>query len=121
MTSDFDVLCKKVLEIDKNIRSARVINGVGRLIAGGMRTGVESLESLKNDELLFMNLALEVKLRHDFDDEFGVVDFAIFHRKKIIIMSFPFDENVLYVSAEKQIDFKKTSFKILEMLDKQIL
>lgn len=95
-----------------------MINGVGRLIAGGMRNGVESLEGLKKDELLFMNLALEVKLRHDFDDEFGAVDFAIFHRVKIIIMSFPFNENALYVSAEKQIDFKKIPFKILKIMDK---
>jgi hypothetical protein len=63
LISDFDALCKKVLEIDKNLRSARVINDVRRLIAGGMRAGVESLESLKNDELLFMNLAPEVKLK----------------------------------------------------------
>ena len=91
---------------------------MGRLIAGGMREGVESLEGLKKDELLFMNLALEVKLRHDFDDEFGKVDFVIFYRDKIIIMSFPFDDNVLYVSAEKQIDFKKIPFEILRIMDK---
>lgn len=95
-----------------------MINGIGRLIAGGMREGVESLEGLKKDELLFMNLALEVKLRHDFDDEFGKVDFVVFYRGKIIIMSFPFDDNVLYVSAEKQIDFKKIPFEILKMMDK---
>lgn len=118
MISDLDVLCKKVLEIDKNIRSARVIDGIGRLIAGGMRKGVESLEGSKKDELLFMNLALEVKLRHDFDEEFGKVDFVVFYRGKIIIMSFPFDNNVLYVSAEKQIDFKKIPFEILKIMDK---
>lgn len=65
-----------------------------------------------------MNLALEVKLRHDFDDEFGVVNFVVFHREKTIIMSFPFDENALYVSAEKQIDFKRIPFEILKILDK---
>ncbi|MGI0060205.1 MAG: DUF6659 family protein [Nitrosotalea sp.] len=118
MIPDFNILCEKILEIDKDIRSARVISGMGRLIAGGMREGIESLEGSKNDELLFMNLALEVKLRHDFDDEFGAVDFVVFHREKIIIMSFPFDENVLYVSAEKQIDFKKTPLEILKILDK---
>jgi hypothetical protein len=91
---------------------------MGRLIAGGMRKGVGSLEGVKKDELLFMNLALEVKLRHDFDDEFGPVDFVVFHRGKVIIMSFPFSENVLYVSAEKQIDFKKIPFEILKIMDK---
>ena len=115
---DFDVLCKKVLEIDSNIGSARVINGSGRMIAGGMRNGMESLEGLEKDELLFMHWALEVKLRHDFDEEFGTVDFCIFHRGKIILMSFPFDNNVLYVSAEKQIDFKKIPFEILKIMDK---
>ncbi len=83
-----------------------------------MRDGVESLEGLKKDELIFMNLELEVKLRHDFDDEFGKVDFVVFYRGKIIIMSFPFDDNVLYVSAEKQIDFKKIPFEILKIMDK---
>ncbi|MGI0075307.1 MAG: DUF6659 family protein, partial [Nitrosotalea sp.] len=70
MIPDFNTLCEKILEIDKDIRSARVINGMGQLIADGMRKGIESLEGSKNYELLFMNLALEVKLRHDFDDAF---------------------------------------------------
>lgn len=34
--SNFDVICKKVFELDEKIRSARIINGKGKLVAGGI-------------------------------------------------------------------------------------
>ena len=116
--SNFDSICKEVFELDEKIRSARIINGKGKLVAGGMRQGLKSLEDAKKDEMLFMELSLRVRMRHEFDDEFGKVEFSLSYRGKVILMSFPMGENVLFVSSERQLDLGKNPFNILEIIKK---
>ena len=113
---DFDAICEKVFKVDDKIRSVRVINNKGKLIAGGMRQGLKALEDVKKDEMLFMELSLRVRMRHEFDEEFGPVEFSLSYRGKIILMSFPVNENVLFVTAERQLDLNKIPFKILEII-----
>ena len=113
---DFDAICEKVFKSNDKIRSARVINNKGKLIAGGMRQGLNALEDAKKDEMLFMELSLRVRMRHEFDEEFGPVEFSLSYRGKIILMSFPVNENVLFVTAERQLDLNKIPFKILEII-----
>jgi hypothetical protein len=116
--SNFDVICKEVFELDEKIRSARIINGKGKLAAGGMREGLKSLEDAKKDEMLFMELSLRVRMRHEFDEEFGKVEFSLSYRGKVILTSFPIGENVLFVSSERQLDLGKIPFNILEIIKK---
>lgn len=116
--SNFDEICKEVFELDEKIRSARIINDKGKLEAGGMRQGLKSLEDAKKDEMLFMELSLRVRMRHEFDEEFGKVEFSLSYRGKIILMSFPMGENVLFVSSERQLDLGKIPFNILEIIKK---
>jgi len=66
-------ICQKIIKMDPKIRSARIINSRGHLVAGGMKTGLESLESQKQDEMMFMELALRVRMRHEFDILFLVL------------------------------------------------
>ena len=113
---DFDAICEQVFKIDEKIRSARVINNKGKLIAGGMRQGLRALEDAKKDEMLFMELSLRVRMRHEFDEEFGPVEFSLSYRGKVIVMSYPMIENVLFVSTERQVDLNKIPFKILEII-----
>ena len=116
--SNFDAICKEVFELDDKIRSARIINGKGKLVAGGMRQGLKSLEDAKKDEMLFMELSLRVRMRHEFDEEFGKVEFSLSYRGKVILMSFPMGDNVLFVSSERQLDLGKNPFNILEIIKK---
>ena len=116
---DYDAVCQKIMLIDQNMRSARVINGRGHLIAGGMKSGMMALENEKQDEMMFMEIALRVRMRHEFDKEFGPVSFSLSYRGKVIIYSFPLeDNNVLLVSSEREADFGKIPFKIMKILGK---
>ena len=81
-----------------------------------MKHGLQSLEDAKKDEMLFMELSLRVRMRHEFDEEFGPVEFSLSYRGKVILMSFPIGENVLFVSAERQLDLGKIPFLILEII-----
>jgi hypothetical protein len=114
---EFDILCDKVFKIDDKIRSCRVINNKGKLEAGGMRKGLNALEDTKKDEMLFMELSLRVRMRHEFDEEFGPVEFSLSYRGKIIVFSYPMrNERVLLVTTERQIDLNKIPFEILKLL-----
>lgn len=113
---DFDTICKKIFELDSKIRSARIINNKGRLVGGGMRDGLQSLEQAKKDEMLFTELTLRARMRTEFDKEFGSVEFSMSYREKVIFISFPMDENILLISGEKELDFKKIPFQILKII-----
>jgi len=114
---EFEILCDKVFKIDDKIRSCRVINNKGKLEAGGMREGLKALEDSKKDEMLFMELSLRVRMRHEFDEEFGAVEFSLSYRGKIVVFSFPMkDEKVLLVTTERQVGLDKVPFEILKLL-----
>ena len=114
---DYFKLSNVVKELDPKIRFAGVINERGRLVAGGMKEGVEPLESQKEDEVLFMELALKAKMRKEFDKQLGSVNFAISLREKAIAMSFPIvNSDILYVFADPNVDYQKIIGKIISSI-----
>ena len=115
---ELESICQDILKLHPKMRSARFINARGHLVAGGMKDVLLSLEAKKQDEMMFMELALRVRMRHEFDNEFGIVHFSLSYRDKVIVMSFPLsDDNVLLVSREKDKNFEDIPFKILELID----
>ena len=114
---ELDKICQKIIKIDPKMRSARIINSRGHLVAGGMKKGIMSLEAQKQDEMMFMELALRVRMRREFDSEFGQVHFSMSYRDKVIVMSFPLaNDDVLLISSEKELDFGNVPFKILKII-----
>jgi len=53
---DLEKMCRKIIALDSKMRSARLINSRGHLTAGGMKDGMLSLESQKQDEMMSWNL-----------------------------------------------------------------
>lgn len=89
---------------------------MGKLIAGGERKGVELLVDKEKHEMLFMEVALRIRMRHEFDLNLGPVNFTISHRDKVVVMSIPYKDKILHISAENDIDLCKTPHKILEII-----
>jgi hypothetical protein len=116
---DKDELCKKIIEIDSRIRYVGLINEKGRQVAGGMKPGIMSLEESRDNEMIYLQLALQLKMRKSFDEAFGPVKFSLAYRDKLVIMSFPVNEHVLLVSSEKEVDFFKLPFEILEIIQSE--
>ena len=115
---DYDKLCESAKKADSKVRFAGIINSKGRLIAGGMVPSKKSLEDEKKDEMLFMELALRVKMRSEFDSELGKVKFSLSLREKLIVMSFPIKNDVLLVSMERKTQFEKIASNILKSVEK---
>ncbi|MEK0347263.1 MAG: DUF6659 family protein [Nitrosopumilus sp.] len=115
---ELEKICQKIIKLNSKMRSARIINSRGHQVSGGMKKGVLSLEAQKQDEMMFMELSLRVRMRHEFDKEFGEVHFSMSYRDKVIVMSFPLtNDDVLLISCEKEADFGKISFKILKIIE----
>ena len=68
--------------------------------------------------MLYMELALRVKMRREFDDDLGKVEFSMSFREKLIVMSFPMKDDVLMVSLERKTQFENTAFSILKLIKK---
>ena len=115
---DYEKLCESAKKADSKIMFAGIINSRGRLIAGGMVSSKKALEDEKKDEMLFMELALRVKMRSEFDSELGKVKFSLSLREKLIVMSFPIKNDVLLVSMERKTQFEKIAFKVLKYIEK---
>jgi len=114
---DYFKLCSDVKELEPKIRFAGVINDRGRLVAGGMKEGAEPLENQKEDEILFMELALRVKMRKEFDKQLGLVNFAMSQREKALAMSFPIgNSDTLYVLTDPNADYRILVKKIQSLI-----
>jgi len=115
---DYENMCTLVQKIDSKIRFAGVINSKGRLVAGGMVPTKKRLGDRKRDEMLYMELALRVKMRREFDDDLGKVKFSMSFREKLIVMSFPMKDDVLMVSMERKTQFEQIAFSFLKLTEK---
>jgi len=115
---DYENMCASIQKIDAKNRFAGVINSKGRLVAGGMAPSKTRLGDRKRDEMLYMELALRVKMRREFDDDLGKVKFSMSFREKLIVMSFPIENDVLMVSLERKTQFENTAFSILKLVEK---
>ena len=113
---DYTKICDSIMAIDPQIRFAGVINERGRLVAGGMKEKVEPHESQKDDEMIFMELALRVKMRKEFDKQLGPVNFAMASRERALAMSFLLGEDILYVVSEPDSDYGLLPKEILKII-----
>lgn len=111
----FDQKCKKLLQ-EKEIRFAGLINNMGRLVAGGFKEEIKPLEDDAERQKMYMELALRVSMRKEFDYSLGTVKYSASRREKIVMMSFPINNNVLLISAEPDSDIDKTANKIMKLI-----
>jgi len=107
--------CEKLLK-EPEIRFAGILDPMGNLIAGGFRSDVEPLKDDAERKKLFMEVVLRQKTREEFDYNLGPVEYAAARRKNVVIMIFPIEKNVLFISAEKNIEIDPTAAKIMEIM-----
>ena len=63
---------------------------------------------------------LLLKMRQEFDADFGQVHFSLSYREKLIVMSFPIGKEVLLVSMDKRKSFDEIPFKIVKIIEKSL-
>ncbi len=111
----YDQKCKKLLDYDE-FRFAGLINNMGRLVAGGFKPGISPLEDDAERKKMYLELALRVSMRKEFDYSLGPVKYCASRREKAVMLSFPMNSNVLLISAEPNVDIDKTANKIMKLV-----
>ena len=107
--------CEKLLQ-EPEIRFAGILDPMGNLIAGGFRPDVTPLKDEAERKKLFMEVVLRQRTREEFDYNLGPVEYAAARRKNVVIIVFPIEKNVLFISAEKNIEIDSTAKKIKEIM-----
>jgi len=115
--TDYKQVYEFILGLDDKIRFVGIINDLGRLVYGGMRPGVISLESETESIKIYMEFALISKLHTDFDSKLGEVLYSLTVRKKIKMLSFPVNDHIVRLSLEKDADHEKIVRMILGFLN----
>ena len=89
---------------------------MGNLVAGGMKDGLKPLEDKTTQKKMFMEVALRVITRSEFDDYLGEVEYSASRRKNVVVFSFQIGNNILLLSADKDVDIDKTAKKVLKII-----
>ena len=100
MTVQLEKLCNQVFKSDRRIRYVGVLSDTGRLIAGGMRKGVSSLEPMSEDLRLMANLTIQLSTDKTWDRYFGTTQFTLIKREKVTILVFHIGDKVFLISSE---------------------
>lgn len=115
---DFKSIYDYILSLDSNVRFVGFIDDMGKLVYGGMRPGMISLETETESIKIYMEFALINKIHADFDAMLGKVIYSLTVREKIKILTFPFETYIIRISTERQTDHEKILNLILEYLKK---
>jgi hypothetical protein len=118
----FERLCDDVFALSSAIRSAIVIDKMGKLVAGGMRQGIKSMELKEDSQKLYVEFALRSAMREEFNNEFGKTIYSFSVREKIKLASFPLDDHhhILRISMEKEVDHNEIIDSMLKIISNLI-
>lgn len=93
-------LSRNILNLDRNIRFAGIVEKSGHLYAGMMRTGIEEHLKGRNSELSLAQSAYIIDLRKIFATELGRLNSVIYAYEKVKMVSMPIKEHILVFSID---------------------
>ncbi len=111
---DYPQICDKIKNLDEKIQFVSVINEKGNLVTGGVSDDSESSQNKRFYEDLYEEVATRVKLRKDFDMVLGKLKGSIIIRHRVVTMSIPIKNDILFVSADTSINYGVLLEKILK-------
>ena len=92
--------CNEFLR-DDEIRFVGVVNNMGNLIAGGLSNRVDWIETDEKRRMLYMQMALEISMRKEFDNTLGEINYVSTNRKNIMMITIPLNNHILLISAKR--------------------
>ncbi len=104
MTYPLDKLCLYMFKIDRRIRHVSILDDMGRVVAGGMRKGISSLEPASEDLRLMANITIQIGTDQTWDQYFGSAQFTFIKREKVNMLTFNIGKNYMLISSEPDLD-----------------
>ncbi len=100
MQLQLEKVSSDIFKFDRRVRYAAVLDERGRLITGGMRRGVPSLEPQSEDLRLIANVTIQLSTDKTWDSYFGKTQFTFMKREKVNILTFNVGDKLLLISTE---------------------
>ena len=107
MTYPLDKLCLQTFKFDRRIRYASVLDDTGRIIAGGMRKGISSLEPVSEDLRLMANLTIQIGTDKTWDRYFGTIQYTFVKREKVNMLIFGVGTNLMLITTQPEVDLEQ--------------
>ena len=104
MTYPLDKLCLWIFKFDRRVRYAGVLDDTGRVIAGGMRKGISSLEPASEDLRLMANLTIQIGTDKTWDQYFGKIQYTLVKREKVTMLIFGIGRDLLLITTQPDFD-----------------
>jgi hypothetical protein len=96
----YEKACHEILKFDRRVRHVSVLDESGRIISGGMRMGIPSLEPLSEDLRLIANITIQLSTDKTWDQYFGKTQYTFIKREKVSILTFYVGTKFFLVSTE---------------------
>ena len=107
MTYPLDKLCFWIFKYDRRVRYAGVLDDTGRVIAGGMRKGISSLEPVSEDLRLMANLTIQIGTDKTWDQYFGKQQFTFVKREKVNMLIFALGTHLMLITTQPDVDLEE--------------
>ena len=120
MQSELNAMCNAIFKVNEKIRFVGIIDEMGKLTTGDMKSGLQSLEGGDGSIRLYLGHAKNNVLRRDFDNVFGKVLYTFSDREKIKLLTIPINNKILLVSMDRSTDHVDLINKILDVVRKHV-
>jgi hypothetical protein len=107
MTYPLDKLCFQVFKFDRRVRYAGILDDTGRIVAGGMRKGISSLEPASEDLRLMANLTIQIGTDKTWDRYFGKIQYTLVKREKVNMLIFGFGNYLMLITTQPDFDLEQ--------------
>jgi len=114
MSESLNEKCELIVK-EPEIRFAGFLDMMGNLVTGSFSDGIKPLKNEDERKKMFIEAVLRVRTRQDFDENLGSVEYAAARRKNVVAFTFLYDDKVLFISAEPDVDIDKTAQKIMSL------
>jgi hypothetical protein len=109
-------ICDKIFSIDSHIRFVGLVNREGEVIEGGFRNGIEPLLDQQEEQEMYLQSLSNITFFQSFSEKFGPVDYLAIRQKKISMLTFPYYDEILCLSASSDSVIEKIRDQSLQIL-----
>lgn len=112
-----DKLCDSILDLSGSVQSVCVINKYGRAVKKKARDGIAKQIPEEKSVSLFLQSALEIAMKKDYDNEFGPISYTFSERENLSMFSFPVDDLLILVTSNKDNSPISLASKIVDAIN----
>ncbi len=113
MSQNVTIVCLDEYLLVPGVEFVGLVTGNGRLVDYRTKNGLKFSEEQK--EMFFMSVSLYQTMQHDYDENFGAVQYTITERENFRIVSVPKGQDTVVIVMKGK--FSSTIKKILESID----